>query len=115
MSSAIAFLVVDPDGTINLLHEPLGVKQAMDIVAGDIDILPQPRDVAVTLIANAEGRNVGLEPNWGATRLIKSSLRPSDFVTGKVIICGLPDAAGDLTGLDVKTEQAVRLLLKADR
>lgn len=104
----VRYLVIEPSGAITVHTGSLNVGDAQDIVGGDIDILPEPRDVAATLIANEEGKRLGLDANWGATRLIKSSLRTTDFVTGNVIVAGIPDGKGNLTSLTEEEEQAVR-------
>ena len=93
------YLVIEPDGNIQEHDGPLETGDAQDIVGGDIDILPEPRDISATLIANEEGKRLGLEPNWVATGLIRHHLRSSDFVTGNVIIAGPPDGHGELTDL----------------
>jgi hypothetical protein len=104
----VRYLVIEPSGAITAHTGILNTGDAQDIVGGPIDILPEPRDVAATLIANEEGKRMGLDANWAATRLIKSRLRTTDFVVGNVIVAGLADGNGNLTSLTDEEEQAVR-------
>lgn len=106
----IAYLVIEPNGNITFHKGPLTTLDAHDIVGGNIDILPQPRDLDITLIANEDGHRLGLDANWHATRLIRNMLRPSDFVTGKVIVTGLPGPDGDLRSITKEVEADVRRL-----
>lgn len=108
----VKYLVIEPSGEITFHEGALGTADAQDIVGGDIDILPEPRDVNVILIANAEGKQQGLEANWKATALIRNKLRSTDFVVGNVIVAGLPDGAGNLTPITKEQEQHVRDMTK---
>lgn len=108
----IHYLVINPNGDVNAADGPLTTGDAQDIVEGDIEILPEPRDVNVVLIANEEGKRQGLDANWAATRLIRSSLRSTDFVAGNVIVAGQPTGAGDLTSVTPEQEASVRDITK---
>lgn len=110
----VRYLVIEPDGTITAHDGSLNTGDAQDIVEGPIDILPEPRDVEVILIANEEGKRQGLDVNWAATRLIKSRLRTTDFVVGRVIVAGPPDGNGNLTPVTDEVEQEVRDLIAAE-
>ena len=106
--TAITYLILNTDGSIETKSGVLGVKDAQDILGSDFEMLPEPPGLPITLIASTEGKSRGDNPNWGATRLIRNSLRAGDFVAGKVIVTGAPNAAGDLTALTVKDEQEMR-------
>ena len=107
-SPEVRYLVIEPKGTITAHEAILNTGDAQDIVGGDIEILPEPADVEAVLICNEEGKRQGLEPNWLATRLIRHAIRTTDFVTGNVIVAGLPDGEGNLTSLTPEQEQRVR-------
>ena len=107
-SEPIHYLVIEPSGTVRAEDGILNVGDAQDIVEGDIEVLPEPRDVTAVLIANTEGKRVGLDANWAATKLIRSSLRSTDFVAGNVIVAGPPDRSGNLSSLTSEQEQTVR-------
>ena len=112
MSDPVRYLVIAPDGTITEGSSPLNVGDAQDVVGGDIDILPEPRDVPVILVANAEGKQQGLDANWKATALIRHQLRSTDFVVGNVLVAGLPDREGNLTSVTDEQVEQVRNLTK---
>lgn len=95
---AIQYVVINPKGTITTYNESLSTGDAQDIVGGDIEIMPDPRDLDAIVIANEEGKRLGLDANWKATALIRSHLRPTDFVAGNVIVAG-PAKNGELTSL----------------
>lgn len=93
------YLVINPNGTFAEYDQPLGVLDAQEVVGGDIEMMPTPRDVNVTVLANEEGKRLGLDANWKATALIRSHLRPTDFVAGNVIVAGPADPDGELSSL----------------
>jgi hypothetical protein len=106
----IAYLVITPDGKVQQVFGPLGVKDMQMLLGGDFDILPKPTNLDITVFARADAKRVGLNPNWLATSLVKNRLRPDDFVAGPVVISGLPDNAGEPTGVSVTVEEAIRRL-----
>lgn len=108
---SIRYLVIAPDGSIEPHEGVLDTGAASDIVDGDIEVLPDPRDADVVLIANTEGKRMGLDANWQATRLIRHALRTTDFVAGNVIVAGTPDSAGNLTDVTDERERQVRDVL----
>lgn len=93
------YLVIHPNGRFSEYDQALPVDEAQDLVGGDIEVMPTPRDVNVTVIANEEGKRLGLDANWKATALIRSHLRPTDFVAGNVIVAGPADPDGELSSL----------------
>jgi hypothetical protein len=111
--SAITYLVIEPDGSIEVKTGVLGVKEAQAILASDIEMLDAPEGLRVTIIVGTEGKTRGDNPNWGITRLVRSQLRAGDFVTGRVIIAGITGPDGDPTSLTVKDEQAIRTTINS--
>lgn len=108
----VHYVVIDPKGEITAHDSPLTTGDAQDIVGGDIDILPEPADIKAILICNEDGKRQGLEANWLATRLIRHAIRTTDFVTGNVIVAGVPDGHGNLTDLLDADETALRDIAK---
>ena len=108
----VHYVVIAPSGEITSHDDALNTGDAIDIVGGDIEILPEPADIKAILICNENGKREGLEANWVATRLIRHAIRTTDFVTGNVIVAGLPNGHGDLTDLLADDEVALRDLAK---
>jgi hypothetical protein len=106
-SRSIAYLIIESGGTIRQVFGPLGVKDAQNVLEGDFEVI-QPRGIDVTMLVNMDGKAKGLNPNWLATALARSRLRPDDFIVGRAIITGLPDAEGELQPISVKAEEAIR-------
>lgn len=104
----IAYLLITPGDGIELKHGPLGVIEAQDIVGGDFEDLQPTSPPPFVMLVAEDGKRMGLNPNWGATRVMSSILRPSDFVVGTAIVTGPPDASGELTSIDVAVEEAIR-------
>lgn len=104
----IAYLIIEPDGSMKTEHGELSVSKAQELLDDDFEPL-QPSDPPpfVVLVA-MNGKRKGFIPNWGATRTLSSILRPSDFVVGRAIVTGPPDRAGELTSIDVPIEEAIR-------
>ena len=111
MSDEVAYLIIEPSGLVTFKRGPLETKDAMDIVGGDIEIQAPPRDVDVQVIANPDGHKLGLDANWAATRLIRGSLRPSEFLTGTVIVTGPADGMGYPSSITAETEAKVRSIV----
>lgn len=112
--NGITYMVVEPDGRIEVHSGVLDEKVAQSILASEFEVMPSPDDIPVTVLASTEGKTRGDDPNWGITSLIHRHLRSGDFVAGKVIVTGAPDSDGNLTSLTVKDEQAVRSRIKPD-
>lgn len=108
----VHYVVIAPDGSITAHDTQLTTGDAQDIVGGDIEILPEPADIKAILICNENGKRQGLEANWVATRLIRHAIRTTDFVTGNVIVAGLPNSGGDLTDLQAEDEVRLRDIAK---
>lgn len=96
----ITYATITPKGVLTFKHASLDVGAVQDEVGGDFEVLPSPREQALTLLANTDGKNVGLEANWPVTVLIRRDLNPNDFVTGTVFVAGPSTPDGDLTSLD---------------
>ena len=107
-SKKVKYLVIDTDGTITFHDETLDVPEAQRIVDGDFEILPTPTDIPVTVIVGEEAKKQGKNANWAITRLVRSRLRPDDFVAGVGIVVGLPDPTGEPTSITPEIEKAVR-------
>jgi hypothetical protein len=106
---AIAYLVIEPGGAIKQTFAPLDTPTVQGIVGGSFETL-HPRGIEATVFLAEDGKQRGFNPNWVATSLLRSRLRPEDFVVGTVVVAGLPDAEGDIQSITVKSEEAIRRL-----
>lgn len=106
----ITYLVIEPKGPVSRIEGVLDLPTVQRIVGGDFEPLPQPRGVDAIVLAQQDGKSKGLEPNWSATSIEHSRLRPDDFVVGTVIVAGPPNEDGDLTSLSADAEAAIRKL-----
>lgn len=105
---SIRYLLVDTDGTVTATESDLDVKDVQKVFDGDFEVLPQPTDIDILLLASAEAKHRGENANWAATRLIRSRLRPDAFIAGKIIVTGPPNNIGEPTDVSEEVEKAVR-------
>jgi hypothetical protein len=77
------------------------------LVGGDYEVLPSPDGIRATVLASQTAKQEGRPANHPATRLLRSRLRPDDFVAGTVVVAGPITPEGALSDIDEPTEQAV--------
>jgi hypothetical protein len=77
------------------------------LVGGDFEVLPSPDGIRATVLASQDAKRQGRPANHPATRLIRSRIKPDDFVAGVVVVTGPIADDGSLTDLDGATELAV--------
>ena len=95
MTKAIAFVVIYENGELKDHDERLYDETLEELVGGKFEAL-QPLDKDITMFVNKDGRAKGLNPNWIATQLVKSILRPDVFIAGPAAVTGAPDGEGDV-------------------
>lgn len=106
----IAYLVITPGGSVTLNHDALTEERAQSLLGAGKRTEYWPANMQVVVLANEDGKALGLDPNWKATAVVRSRLRPDGFIAGNAIVTGPPDDSGEATGLTVKDEEAVRRL-----
>jgi hypothetical protein len=94
----IAFIVISEAGAIESFDEVVTTALIQEVVGGDFEVI-QPTDMDMTLFVNEDGKRLGMNANWLATRLAHSRLRPGDFITGPVLVTGSADDEGDVQPL----------------
>jgi hypothetical protein len=104
----IDYLVIDPEGTIIEQRGPLTMEDAQRILNGQLEAVQPPRDMALSILVNPDGKQLGLPPNWAITRVLRGTLRPTDFIVGVAIVAGAPDGDGELTSIRPDEVEQVR-------
>lgn len=108
MTDSLRYLIVEPSGAIRVITGVLDTKDALHLLNDDFEVLqPASKPDFIMLVAE-NGKSKGFQPNWGATRTMRSILRPDDFIVGRVIIAGPPDPSGDPTDVSPELETEVR-------
>lgn len=107
-SPSIAYLIIEPDGETRTVHGTLDVKDAQQLLDDDFEILQPTNPPPFIMLVATNGKEKGLNANWGATRVMSSVLKPDDFIVGRAIVAGPPDGIGEPTSVDVPIEEAIR-------
>lgn len=109
----IHFYVIKPDGILTDVNDMLTDDMLRRLVGGDFEVI-HPQDRELVMFTNENGKELGLNPNWLATSLVRTRLRPGDFVVGTVVVTGKPDEDGDVRSLSANVIAAIKQL-KEDR
>jgi Domain of unknown function (DUF3846) len=103
----VKYLVIGPDGNAVRGEGDLSMDALQTLVGGDFEALPTPTGIPVTVLAAGEAKRLGRPANHAATRLMRSRLRPDDFVAGTVVVTGPLTDKGELTDI---ADDSVRLV-----
>jgi len=101
------YLIVNPGGTTVQGEGVLDADVLHSLVGGDFEVMPTPDGLKVTVLASTDAKRLGQPANHAATRLLKTRLRPDDFVAGTIVVVGPINEEGDVTDLDDDTGRAV--------
>lgn len=101
------YLLIKADGTVSVLDGTLDEATVGEALGGAFEALPQPTNLAVTMLANPYAKSQGLDANWKATQLMRSRLRADEFIAGPVLIAGEANGDGAVTSLAVAIRQDI--------
>lgn len=101
-------LLIEPDGTVEQRNQAeMSVGDAQALLEDDFEILQPTNPPPFVMLVAMNGKQKGLVPNWKATRIMSSILRPGDFIVGRAIITGPPNNIGDLTSVTPEIRDVV--------
>lgn len=103
----IRYLIIETDGTISLKDGTLDTKDVSQLI-GDFEMLPTPTDIDIIILVSEDAKSKGENANWAVTRLIRSRLRPDDFVAGRAIVTGPATEDGEPTSVSQDVEKTIR-------
>jgi len=89
-----------PVQDVQIPDDPTKILDALQqLVDGDIQFIPYPGRLDVSVYCNEEGKLRRLPANPRATDLMRNILLATDFLVGDVVVCGTDPQTGETADL----------------